>query len=438
MTADVADTLTARPPAKVAPLSLSDRWRILLFGGGLLILVNFSGPMNGFIDVPVSFFLKNRMHLTANQLAVFKVWVGAPLFLSFVFGFIRDRWSPFRAGDRGHVALFGLVTATTYAAIAFITPTYMVFLLGLVIATITFQMVSSAAAGLIAAIGQTQAMAGQMGALVNIGTTLPALCAFLVGGVLSGALEGRDAVTAAKTVFLCAAGLMILIAVFGLAGPKALFVGTGATPAATTIRADIRRLLKHWPVYPVMLIQVLWQFGPASGTVLQYHITNHLHASDAQWGAWNAIFIGSFLPVFVIYGFLCQRVRLSRLLWWGFGLGVVQMAPLLFVKTAIGALIAAVPMGLIGGVAQAALVDLTIRACPKGLRATMMMLIISMYWVATRFGDLFGTWIYDGHGGFKGAVIATIIVYALILPVIFFLPRSLIDTTDGEPLEIKG
>jgi hypothetical protein len=68
----------------------------------------------------------------------------------------------------------------------------------------------------------------------------------------------------------------------------------------------------------------------------------------------------------------------------------------------------------------------------------MMMLIISMYWVATRFGDLFGTWIYDGHGGFIGAVIATIIVYALILPVIFFLPRSLIDTTDGEPLEIKG
>ena len=438
MTAEATLTPMTVPEGVVAPLSSGDRWRILLFGGGLLILVNFSGPMNGFIDVPVTFFLKNRMHLTANQLAVFKVWVGAPLFLSFVFGFIRDRWSPFSAGDRGHVAVFGLITAAIYAAVAFITPTYMVFLLGLVIVTITFQMASSAAAGLIAAIGQNQAMAGQMGVLVNIGVTFPQLCAYLLGGILSGALEGRDAVTAAKTVFLCAAGLMIVIALFGLSGPKALFANTGAAPAAATIRADIKRLLKHWPVYPVMLIQVLWQFGPASGTVLQYHITNHLHASDAQWGAWNAIFVGSFLPVFVIYGFLCQRVRLSRLLWWGFGLGVIQMAPLLFVKTAIGALIAAVPMGLIGGIAQAALVDLTIRACPKGLRATMMMLIISMYWVATRFGDLFGTWIYDGHGGFIGAVIATIFVYALILPVIFLLPRSLIDTTDGEPLEIKG
>ena len=118
-----------------------------------------------------------------------------------------------------------------------------------------------------------------------------------------------------------------------------------------------------------MLIQMLWQFAPAAGIVLQYHITNTLHASDAQWGLWNAIFLGSFLPVFVLYGFLCQRVRLSRLLWFGFGLAVFQMVPLLFVKTAVGALIAAVPMGVIGGIGQASLVDLAIRSAPRGCRA---------------------------------------------------------------------
>jgi len=419
------------PPAP-APLPGAERLRILLFGGGLMLLINFAGPMNGLITIPVTFFLKNRMHMSANGVALFNLWVGAPLFVSFIFGMARDRWSPLGAGDRGHVVAFGLATLAIYAGLAFVSPTYAALLAGLILATIAYQMVASAANGLVAAIGQSQAMAGQMSTLISVAAAAPALAAFLAGGVLSGLLEGRDAVTAARILFLCAAGLMAGVAVFGALGPAVLFARAPEARTPTTLGADVGRLMRHWPVYPVMVIQLLWQFGPASGIVLQFHMTNALHASDAQWGAWNAIFVGSFLPMFVAYAFLCQKVRLSRLLWWGFALAVVQMAPLLFVKTAVGALIAAVPMGLIGGIAQAALVDLTIRACPRGLQGTMMMLIVSIYWVATKFGDLFGTWIYDHHGGFSAAVWATIGVYALILPVLLSLPRGLIDTRDGQ------
>ena len=432
-TAAVAESKDAAPPPDApAPLPGAERLRIVLFGGALMLLINFAGPMNGLITIPVTFFLKNRMHLTANALAVFNLWVGAPLFVSFLFGLARDRWSPFGAGDRGHVVVFGLATMVIYGGLAFAPPTYTALLAGLIVATIVFQMVASAANGLVAAIGQSQAMAGQMSTLVSIAAAVPSLAAFLAGGVLSGLLESTDAVTAARILFLVAAALMAGVAVFGALGPAVLFARAPAQRATTTLPADVGRLLRHWPVYPVMIIQLLWQFGPASGIVLQFHMTNALHASDAQWGAWNAIFVGAFLPMFVVYGFLCQKVRLSRLLWWGFALAVVQMAPLLFVKTAIGALIAAVPMGLIGGIAQAALVDLTIRSCPKGLQGTLMMLIVAIFWVATKFGDLFGTWVYDNHGGFVGAVWVTVVVYALILPVLLMVPRRLIDTRDGE------
>jgi hypothetical protein len=161
-------------------------------------------------------------------------------------------------------------------------------------------------------------------------------------------------------------------------------------------------------------------------------MVNTLHATDAQWGAWNAIFLGSFLPVYLSDGFLCRKVRLSRQLWVGFGVSVFQMTPLLFIHSAIGALIAAAPMGLLGGVAQAALVDLASRSCPRGLQGTMLMLFTSIYWISTRFGDLLGAWLYDLHGGFVTAVIATVIVYAMILPILLLVPRRLIDTADGE------
>ena len=124
-------------------------------------------------------------------------------------------------------------------------------------------------------------------------------------------------------------------------------------------------------------------------------------------------------------------------MWVGFGLAVFQMTPLLFVHTAWGAVIAAVPMGMMGGIAQAALIDLAIRSCPPKLQGTMMMLITAtIYYIAVRFGDRFGAFIYDGHGGFLAAVWITILIYALILPVILLVPKRLIGTRDGETLEL--
>ncbi len=71
-----ADTHTQFPLG--APTSvLSDKKRLQAFAFG------------GMIDIPVTFFLNNRMHLRSNELAVFKLWIGLPLIVGFVFGFIR-------------------------------------------------------------------------------------------------------------------------------------------------------------------------------------------------------------------------------------------------------------------------------------------------------------------------------------------------------------
>ena len=112
--ADLRSTEQSPITGPSAGLSGRRRVQVFAFGGLLLMLMNFSGPGSGMIDLPVSFFLKNRMHLQANELAVFKLWIGLPLILGFVFGFIRDRWSPFGRGDRAHILLFGVLTALIY------------------------------------------------------------------------------------------------------------------------------------------------------------------------------------------------------------------------------------------------------------------------------------------------------------------------------------
>lgn len=418
---------------RATPLPATERAKLLGYTGLLMLLVVLALPYGGgLIAIPVVFFLKNRLHLQAHEMAVFNAWTSVPLYVAAGFGLLRDRWSPFGWGDRGHLVLFGLTTAAIYAAAAFIQPTYALMLGGLMLLTASTQTVLSSANGLFSAVGQTHLMPGQASAVLNIATIVPIVVGNLLGGVFSQLLDGQNAVTAARWLFLAGAALMVAAALLGALGPKRVFTAH-AEARETHLMGDIARLLKHRAIYAPLILWLLWNFAPSFGTALQYHLANSLHATDAQVGAFYAIFFGFYAPSFVAYAWLCQRVPLSKLLLWSTLLAIPQMFPLLLVHTAAGALWAAVPMSLMGGLASAAYIDLAIRSCPKGLQGTMMILMASTaYFVALRFGDLLGTDIYDHWGGFTMTIVAATLVYALMLPVLWLAPKHITATTDGE------
>lgn len=425
MTSSSPDAVTSPEPATGLPK--------LLFGAGfVMLLLEFALPANGLIGLPITFFLKNRLQLSAQDVAAFNLWASIPLYLSFLFGLLRDRWSPFGAGDRGHLITFGLVAAGMFAGLAFAPPTYGVLLIGVTLVGSGVLMAASAARGMTSAIGQANALSGLAGVIVNLANLTPAIVAFLLGGLFSQALGGASAANAARALFLVGGGLMLMVAAFGVLGPRRLLDLQRETPREQAgLLTDIRRLAGHWPIYPALTIYGLWQFSPALGTAMTYYLSNTLHANDAQVGQWFALFFAGVIPAVAAYGWLCRRFTLRVLLWAGTLLGVPQFMPFLLAQDIQQALFAAVALGMLGGLAQAAYVDLAIRSCPRGLQGTMMMFLVTMYWVPVRFSDLWGTYLYDKQGGFITAVIATTAVYALILPVLLLVPRHLTATTDG-------
>jgi hypothetical protein len=56
----------------------------------------------------------------------------------------------------------------------------------------------------------------------------------------------------------------------------------------------------------------------------------------------------------------------------------------------------------------------------------------ALYYLATRFGDVWGTSLYENYGGFEVCVAMTVVVYAAILPILWLVPKSLTATADGE------
>ncbi|MBX9647441.1 MAG: MFS transporter, partial [Xanthobacteraceae bacterium] len=387
--------MTAAPEAisadAVAPTALpfSARRRIFLYLGILIVLLAFGSPSGGLIDIPISFLLKNKLHLEAHEVAGFRLLAAIPLYLAFAFGFIRDIWNPFGMRDRGFMLLFGSISAALYVLFAFIPISYPGLLVAVMVLTASFLFVSSAQNGLTAVLGQQHAMTGQISAAWNVFLSIPTFAALLAGGALSGLLEDQGSDQAVRILFLVGAAIMFTVAAYALWRPGDVFDNVRVERDADLHpMADLRRLVRHWPVYPAMLIWLLWNFAPGSATPLQYHLQNALHASDAQWGLWNAIFAASFIPTFIVYGFLCRKFALKTLLLWGTVIAVPQMVPLIFIHSVTGALIAAVPIGLMGGIATGAYLDLIMRSCPRGLQGTTLMLASSLYFVVSRFGDL--------------------------------------------------
>ena len=438
MKIDRSAAAEAAVTATSAELPPTVRQTIFLYLGILIILLAFGSPAGGLIDIPVSFFLKNRLHLTAHEVANFRVVAAIPLYLSFVFGFIRDTWNPLGMRDRGYMLLFGGITALLYVLFGFAPMSYVTLLVAVVVLTASFLFISSAQNGLTSVIGQQHAMTGQVSAAWNVFLSIPTFGALLIGGTLSGMLEDRNPDQAVRILFLVGAAIMAAVALYALWKPRAVFDNIRVESEAAGHPAnDLRRLVRHWPIYPALLIWLLWNFAPGSTTPLQYHLQNTLHATDAQWGQWNAIFAASFIPTYIVYGVLCRRFPLKTLLLWGTVLAVPQMVPLLFIHTVTQALIAAVPIGLMGGLATGAYLDLIIRSCPRGLQGTTLMMSYSLYFAVVRFGDVLGTNLYDRYGGFTVCVIAITAVYALILPALLLVPKHLVATADGQVTDLE-
>ncbi|MGB8363878.1 MAG: MFS transporter [Rhizomicrobium sp.] len=403
--------------------------QIFLYFSPLTLLVYLVLPHAYLLDITTSYMLKNQLHATASAISMFRVLTAIPVYLSFVFGLTRDLWNPLGLRDRGYFLIFAPATAMVFMWMASAELSYTALFLGMLLVMFLFRFVAAAYQGLIALIGQEQLMSGRLSALWQIVSAIP----YIAGGFASGWVVEH---LPPRQTFILMAVLCGLLAFLGLWKPGGVFGRAYDKPQArgADFVGDIKRLVKHRAVYPAVLMMFMFQFAPGSNTPLQFYLSNTLHASDAVYGYYNGIFVAAFIPMYFLYGYLCKKVSLEKLLWWGTIITVPQMIPLVFIHSGNEAMVWAAPIGMMGGIFSVAIYDLTMRSCPPGLQGTLMMMVDGVNMLSYRGGDLLGSRIYESSPahGFLYCVIATTAVYALILPVILLIPKELIVTSDGQ------
>lgn len=403
-----------------------ERSRGLFLAVGCLVLLNSLTAPTGLPAIPLQFYLKDHLHLLPASIALFGLVSGIPHYLSFVFGFVRDRWSPFRWGDRGYFLCFAPLAAAVYLWI----PTGEVgrgrLLAGVVLATALYRMLASAQTGLIASTARREGTTRALSALSTSLITLSAVAAPLLGGWLTEQLG-------ALSVYPITALGSLLIFGLGLRGARVVF--PRPEPAAERRAgewSEIKRLVRYRPLWPALLISALWQFAPGFQTPLFFHLTETVGLNAASYGQFLASFNLALFAVMALYGPLSQRMEFSRLLQWSTWIAVPQMLLLLVIHSPLQAMLCAVLMGAMAGTAAAAYYDLLIRSCPPGLEGTAMMLGSAVSFLVLRGADVVGTWLYQ-RGCFAGCAVATVAVCACILPALSLLSRSALLSTIPPP-----
>jgi hypothetical protein len=403
--------------------------QVFTYFTALTLFVYVVLPNGYLVDISTTYMLKDRLHASADEVALFRLLTGIPIYLSFVFGLTRDIWNPLGMKDRGFFLIFAPLVALVFFWMAFSQLSYWGLFTGMMLTMLLFRFIAAAQWGLTALVGQEQLMSGRLSALWNIVSSVP----YIIGAFASGWVSAN--LTPEKTFILCAV-LSLAIAVLAFWKPRAVFDHAYDKPVARSsdLVGDIKRLFKHRAIYPAVLIIFMFQFAPGANTPLQFYLTDHLHASNAIYGYYYAIFAAAFIPMFFLYAWLCKRVALNKLLFWGIVITTPQMLPLALIDSAQAAMWWALPIGLMGGIAAGAIYDLGMRSCPPGLQGTLMMLIDGANQLSTRGGDLVGAKIYgmSAEHGFLYCVLATMTVYALMLPVMLLIPKELMATADGE------
>ena|SRR5580698_5443891 len=148
MTTITADAAATPPATTPTDLPVSDRSRILIYLAVLVFILGFGAPYGGLINLPITFFLKNKLHMKPHEVANFLALAGIPLYLGFLCGFVRDSWNPFGRRDRGYMMLFGAICAVLYAIFAFVPVNATTLLAAVILMTTAYLFVQSGQTGL--------------------------------------------------------------------------------------------------------------------------------------------------------------------------------------------------------------------------------------------------------------------------------------------------
>jgi predicted MFS family arabinose efflux permease len=201
-----------------------------------------------------------------------------------------------------------------------------------------------------------------------------------------------------------------------------------------TTGQQLARMSREKAMWLAVGLMTLFYLAPGLQTAVFYKQQDELHLNTRWQGIFELIGGACGMAAAFGYAFLCKRVNLRKLLLVSLAFGTLANLPYMAYTSVPRAVVIEGFNGFAYGLAELAIMDLAVRATPKGIEGFGFSLMMSVRNFALFGSDWLGSNLIDHfHWRFRSVVLTNSLVCALTIPAVLLLPSMMLKRKDAEP-----
>jgi len=371
--------------------------------------------------LPIRYILKDTWNLNATDVALFFTLSAFPWYFKPLAALVSDRFKLAGSRRRAYIITSALCAGLLWYLLGVSALKYRTLLCTVTAINSVLMIGSAALGGYFVDVGRSNASTAIASTIVQTGRTTV--------GLSSGPLTGFLATLGFSVTCLTGGSILLVfctLACWVIQDTSSELGSPDPSIAVWNWRAFLR-LVFHPPMWITAGMLALIFLTPGFVTPLWYHQVDKLHFTPQFIG--NLDLVGGLcgLAGGVFYSILSSRVTLRTVLCAAVFADVGTTVSYLWYDSAAAAWIVAALGGLVGVITLIALIELSARAAPIGFEALGYALLMTAWNMSMSFSDSLGSWLLDSYSmSFKDLVWLNAGASALVLPLVFALPQSLL------------
>jgi MFS family permease len=357
----------------------------------LFAVVYFSQGMYHVADQSLTLTLKEKLGMSAAQVATFGTVTLIPWVIKPIYGMISDGFPLLGRRRKSYFLITSALATLACVALSLLSvPTYWRLAALITVMGFGFAFTDVLTDAMMVENGKPLGLTGAFQSVQWAAINVATIVVGVVGGYLA---EDRNL----RGAFLVAAAFPFIAFVMG-AGFIHEMRAKSQREELREMWRGIRRAMRERTLWVVTGFIFFWTFSPSIGIPLFYFQTDTLKFSQQFIGMLGSLSAGAAIVGAAVYAPLSRRLSLQRIIVYSIGAGVIGTLAYLVYKDRWSAIAIDTLFGGMGMIVQLAFLDLAAKACPKHAEGTFFALLMSVYNLGVQGSQVTGGYLYDYVG----------------------------------------
>lgn len=378
--------------------------------------------------IPLENLLKNELHVDRAANAAFFFWASIAWYFKPLVGVITDSFPLFGSRRKSYLLISTSLAVACWIGLYFTPHEYHRLLWAATAINVCMVLASTVVGAYMVEIAQALSGSGRLASIRNV---VEQSC-LIVSGPGAGYLAS---VAFGWTAAVCGGVMFLLVPVTILFLHEKRFHSRGKS-GMSNAGQEIKKIAAARYMWFAAGLMVLFYVAPGLGTALFYKQQNDLHLTTQAQGTLQLIGAVCGIAAAIAYSYLCRRWNLRVMLLAGLGMATLADLGYLFYSSWGNAQRIEGFNGFGFALAELAIMDLAIRATPRGSEGFAFSLMMSVRNFALFGTDWFGSALIERlHWSFNSVVFADAATTAAALPLVLLLPVILVRRRDDQPVQ---